>query len=323
MKEIQRKIIYCTYFDKGFLLKGLALYESLIRYSPNVELWILAFDIYTEEILKKMKLKGVKVIALKDFEDKDLLKVKLTRLLVEYIWTCTSSWTLYVLKNSKADYVVYLDSDLYFYSNPDIGVNEIKDKSLLVVKHNYSKGRENMAKISGQFNVAFNVFKNDDIGIKCLARWRKQCLDWCFLKPEEGKFGDQMYLDEWPKLYKKYLVVSKNIGLDVAPWNVAQYKISKRDSSVLINQQKLICYHFHTFKILGPMHFRRTLAYTLSKDCVKFIYEPYESELERQFVRVMKYDKDFRIEINEKSQELNIKDKFKNILGHMLKIRGD
>ena len=47
-------IIYCTYFDRGFLLKGLALHESLIRHSPNARLWVLAFDKYTENLLKKM-----------------------------------------------------------------------------------------------------------------------------------------------------------------------------------------------------------------------------------------------------------------------------
>jgi hypothetical protein len=289
-------MIYCTYFDKGFLLKGLALHASLIRHNPKAELWILAFDKYTEEILIKMKLTGVTVVALRDFEDKELLAVKATRHPVEYYWTCTPSWILYIMKKRPdAKHVIYLDGDLYFYSNPDKGVLEIGDKSLLVVEHRFPKGREGMAKTSGVFNVAFNVFKNDETGITCLKRWRNQCLDWCYWKPEDGKLGDQMYLNEWPKLYGKNLVISENVGVDAAPWNISQYKITDKDSNVYINRDQLVCYHFHQFQILGPNHFNRVLGYTLSKEAINNIYEPYEEELRKQYGIVKKFDSLFEI----------------------------
>lgn len=243
-----------------------------------------------------MKPKGMTVTALQDFEDKDLLAVKPSRHPVEYYWTCTPPWILYVLKKSKAKYAVYLDSDLYFYSDADKGVKEIGDKSLLAVEHRFPKGREILAKDSGRFNVAFNVFKNDKTGISCLNRWRKQCLDWCYWRHEDGKLGDQMYLDEWPSLYGKDLVISKNLGVDTAPWNVGQYKITNKGREVYINGDKLICYHFHQFQILGPNHFSRILGYTLSRDVIKNIYEPFEKELRNQYKEIKKFDKDFSIE---------------------------
>jgi len=293
---IQDKAIYCTYFDKNFLQKGLALHASLIKYNPEAKLWILAFDKYTEEILKKMKLKGVTVVGLKEFEDKELLAVKGTRNKVEYIWTCTPSLPLYVFRKSPTTkYVCYLDGDLYFYSSSIPAVTEIDNKSIVAVPHRFPKGLEHIAKDSGYFNVAFNVFKNDEEGIRCLKRWRNQCLDWCYWRLEDGKLGDQMYLDEWPKLYKDSLVISKNIGVDTAPWNVSQYKVTKKDNSVYINSEKLVCYHFDQFQILGPNNFSRVLGYTLSKDVVEDIYEPYEEELRRQYKIIKKYDSKFEI----------------------------
>lgn len=298
------KVIYCTYFDKGFLLKGLALHASLIRHNPAAKLWILAFDNYTEDILKKMKLKGVKVVALTDFEDRELLAIKPIRHPVEYYWTCTPSWVLYVMKNApSAKHVVYLDGDLYFYSDPDLGTAEIADKSLLVVEHRFPKGREALVNDSGRFNVAFNVFKNDKVGVTCLNRWRKQCLDWCYWKKEDGKLGDQMYLDEWPKLYGKNLVISKNLGVDAAPWNISQYKITKKDGGPYINDDKLVCYHFHQFQILGPNHFGRVLGYTLSEDVVKYIYMPYEEDLKAQYDKIVKLDISFTVKQTEKDKD--------------------
>jgi len=293
---IQDKVVFCTYFDKNFLQKGLSLHTSLIRHYPEAKLWILAFDKYTEKILNKMKLKGVTVIALNEFEDKELLAIKGTRNKVEYIWTATSSLPFYVFKKlPSADIVCYLDADLYFYSSVLPGILEIGDKSILVAEHRFPPGREHIAKDSGRFNVAFNVFRNDKVGTICLKRWRKQCIDWCYWKLEDEKLGDQMYLDEWPKLYKDNLVISKNIGVDAAPWNISQYKVSNKKGSVLLNKEKLICYHFHQFQILGPNNFSRVLGYTLSKDVIKYIYEPYEEELRKQYKIVKKYDKDFEI----------------------------
>lgn len=309
-------IVYCTYFDKGFLLKGLALHTSLIRYNPEAKLWILAFDKYTENILRKMKLKGVAIVALSDFEDKELLTVKPTRHPIEYYWTCTPSWMLYIMKKDpNVKYVTYLDGDLYFYSNSNIGVSEISDKSLLAIEHRFPKGRESMAKRSGRFNIAFNVFKNNEIGKTCLKRWREQCLNWCYWKLEDGKLGDQMYLDEWPKLYGKNLLISKNVGVDAAPWNISQYKVTNREGSTYINNDKLVCYHFHQFQILGTNHFSRVLGYTLSKDTIKYIYEPYEDELRKQYLKVRKFDRVFEIKEAEKDKGMLLRQRLAKYFG--------
>jgi len=312
----KEETIYCTYFDKGFLLKGLALHSSLIRYSPNAKLWILAFDKYTEKILNKMKLKGVTVVPLPDFEDKELLAVKPTRHPVEYYWTCTPSWILYIMKKGpEVKYVTYLDGDLYFYSDPDKGVSEIGNKSLLAVEHRFPVGREGMAKTSGRFNVAFNVFKNDKVGKECLKRWRVQCLDWCYWKLEDGKLGDQMYLDEWPKLYRKDLCISQNKGLDTAPWNVSQYQVAIKNRDLFIDEDRLVCYHFHQLQILSPNHFSRVLGYTLSKEAIKYIYESYEEELGRQYDKVKKFDANFIIEKAEKDKGMHLRERLARYFG--------
>lgn len=294
---VKSKIVYCTYFDKNFIQKGLALHSSLIKHQPDAKLWILAFDNYTKDLLAKMKLKGVTIIPLSKFEDKKLKEIKNTRSRVEYIWTLTPSWVLYVMKKTNARIVTYLDADLYFFSDPRPGVEEINTKSVLAVEHRFPKGREHMADGAGRFNVAFNVFKNDTTGIKCLKRWRDQCIEWCYWRLEDGKLGDQMYLDEWPSLYGAKMVISKNIGVNVAPWNVSQYKISNRGKDVYIDKTKLVCYHFHQFQILGPKNFSRILGYTLSKDVIDKIYKPYEEELMKQFKKVREFDPDFKIKI--------------------------
>lgn len=291
----KQNIIFCTYFDKNYLLKGLALHSSLLRHHPQAELWILCMDDYTENILTKMNLKGVILIALSDFEDEELRGVKKNRTLVEYCWTCTPSLPLYIFKKSLiVKHIVYLDADIYFYSSINPVFTELGNKSIFTVEHRYPKGQETRMKTSGRFNVGFQIFNRDKESLECLNRWREQCLKWCYWQDEDGKLGDQLYLNEWPELYKN-LVISKNLGINAAPWNIGQFIVNKNGDKIYLNEEELICYHFHQFEILGFNSFERAYGYHLSTKIVEYIYKPYEMEMTRQAQVVKNMDEEFEI----------------------------
>ena len=33
-------------------------------------------------------------------------------------------------------------------------------------------------------------------GLKALKWWRDRCLEWCYARIEDGKFGDQFYIED-------------------------------------------------------------------------------------------------------------------------------
>jgi len=311
----KQNIIFCTYFNKNYLFKGLALHASLLKHNPWVKIWILCMDTYTKNILDSMKLKGVTTISLVNFEDKELLKAKKTRSLVEYYWTCTPSLPLFIFNNClQVEKVVYLDADLYFYSSINPAFEELGNKSILTVESRYPKGQEIRIKTSGRFNVGFQIFNRDKESLMCLKRWRKQCLKWCYWRLEDGKLGDQLYLNEWPRLYKN-LVISQNLGINAAPWNISQYKICEKDRNVYLNDDKLICYHFHQYDIINENNFEYSSGYRLSKDLIKYVYKTYEIEIKRQIKFIKSIDEDFKIVPHKK----NIKE---NIRGRLIKLFG-
>ncbi len=60
---------FCTYFDRNYLPRGLALYRSLQRHCPDFQLWVLCMDRICYEVLTTLGLPGVHAIALDDYEN--------------------------------------------------------------------------------------------------------------------------------------------------------------------------------------------------------------------------------------------------------------
>lgn len=314
-KKIKRQdIAFTTYFDKNYLPKGLVMLESFCRYNPQYILFVLCFDDFTYTFLKGSKLKNVTPISLKDFEDKKLLKAKENRSLVEYYWTCTPSLPLYIFRKYKTFKVVcYLDADLCFYRSVNEAIEELGENSIYTVGHRYPKGQEGRNATSGIFNVAFQMFRRDREGLKCLNRWRKQCLDWCFWKEEDGKMGDQMYLNEWPDIYSN-IVISKNVGIDTAPWNISQYKVTKTKDGIFIDCTPLICYHFHQLKILDVNHYEYASGYKFSNNVVRYIYKPYTMSLKKAINKITKTCPKYKIP----ATVVPISIKIKNALAYLI-----
>jgi hypothetical protein len=92
---------FCTYFDRNYLPRALALYRSLREHCSEFRLWELCMDEATHEALTQLKLPEVERIALNDLERNDdlLLRAKQNRSQVEYYFTCTPSLPLYVLSH--------------------------------------------------------------------------------------------------------------------------------------------------------------------------------------------------------------------------------
>ena len=275
---------FCTLFDSNYLTRGLALHESMVRHIPDFRLFIFAFDERSYEILTELDLKNTKVISLKEFEDPKLLEVKPTRSIAEYCWTSTSSTVLYVLNNFGVDNCTYIDADICFYSSPEPIFTEMGDNSILLTEHRYSPQYNKEVK-SGRYCVQFVTFKNDERGRKALTWWRDRCLEWCYDRYEDGKFGDQLYLDDWTERFEGVHVM-QHLGGGLAAWNVQQYDFvefnGKLTGKELSSGQQfdVIFYHYHYLRFFngGKIELGRRV---LTKNVLDIFYKPYILTLDR------------------------------------------
>jgi hypothetical protein len=130
--------VYCTYFDHNYLPRGLALYHSLQRHAPGAELWVLCLSEACHRALLALDLPQLVAVRMADFEaaNADVAATRPSRSQIEYYFTCSPAWILFVLEsNADAAWVTYLDSDLFFFSSPDPIYDEMNDAAFGIVPH--------------------------------------------------------------------------------------------------------------------------------------------------------------------------------------------
>jgi len=263
---------FCTLFNTYYLAKGLALYYSLEKNCKSFHLYVFAFDEITYRVLTEKKLQHCTIIKQADFESETLLNVKKERSLAEYCWTCTPFTIKYSLEVYQLDNCTYLDADTFFYQDPIFLIERMGDNSVLITPHNYHPSYDQTA-MSGIYCVQFTTFKNDSKGLKVLDWWASACLKWCKSYYEDGKMGDQKYLDSWSYMFEGVYVL-KEKGAGLAPWNTLNYKFSSRKDTFLVDGESLIFYHYHDLKHLSNGEWYLG-GYSISPQVINDLYLPY------------------------------------------------
>lgn len=246
---------YCTYFDRGFLIQGVALARSLARCDREAVLWVLALDDFTADAMRELG--GlVRVVTLAELEagDSELAAAKGNRSRVEYYFTLSPCWPCWLLKqHAEIERITYLDADLFFFADfsPALAAMDAARASVMATAHRFPDHLRHYEQ-HGVLNVGVLSFRNDAVGRECLEDWRRRCLAWCHDRLEDGKYADQKYLDVWPAQYGSKLLVLDHAGVNLAPWNWARHRCEMAaGGGVCVDGQPLIVFHFARFRPVG------------------------------------------------------------------------
>lgn len=260
---------YCTYFDRGFLIQGVALWRSLAAHETTFVLWVLALDDFTAEILREFDDGSLRIVSVTELErsDVDLAAAKSNRTRVEFYFTLSPCWPRWILgRHPEVSQVTYVDADMFFFGS-SAAIFEQMDAagaSILVTEHRFLPWQRHYEQ-HGKFNVGILSFRNDEAGRGCLDDWRARCLAWCYDRMEDGKYADQKYLDDWPGRFGNALLVLNHAGVNLAPWNWRRHRIAisesrgrskcrneldthSRTKEVRVDGRPLIIFHFARFR---------------------------------------------------------------------------
>ena len=258
---------FVTLFDKNFLIQGICLYKSLQRVGEPFCLWIICLDTYSFDVLSRLNLSHAKLINFSDHKTRELKKIESERTKAEFCWTITPLAPILVQENEPSiERVTYLDADLWFLKSfrPIFEEFEQSKKEVLITPHYYSPTYDQSA-TSGFFCVQFVTFSKESIS-QVASDWFRNCVEWCYNRFEDGKFGDQRYLEKWPQDYPNRVCVLSNRRAILAPWN----------AQTLAYSEAIAC-HFHGFKFWGNNYDAGN--YNIPHPTIEFVYELYFTEI--------------------------------------------
>jgi hypothetical protein len=310
--------VYCTYFDHNYLARGVALYHSLQRHAPGSRLWVLCLSEPCYRTIVELNLPNLIPRRLTDFEtaDPEVAATRPHRSTIEYYFTLSPAWKLYVLNQEPlAEWVTYLDGDLYFFASPDPIYNEMGNAAFGIIPHRFPDRLAHMLRF-GIYNVGWVSTRRCEEGIAALSWWRERCIEWCYDRVEDGRFADQRYLDRLPELFPNVHIV-RHLGANLAPWNIANYRVAWLNETVMIDgRYPLLFFHFQGVKRVGRYYFNshRLFKAPFSDTVRQRIYEPYILALAAAEVVSQNSLATERIESVRKPSRVNARDHVLNIL---------
>src|SRR3989344_2253591 len=162
-----------------------------------------------------------------------------------------------------------------------ITMKEFEDKKLLAVKPTRTISEYCWTCSSSVILYCLNNFK----------------LESCVNRVENGKFGDQKYLDDWTERFQGVQVL-RHLG-GVASWNINRYDFST-ENKILTGIDKntrqkfpIVFYHFHNAKIFNIFGRVYVKGFTHKKDVLGLIYKPYSKNMTTALNLIKKIDPTF------------------------------
>src|SRR5215467_86194 len=175
-------------------------------------------------------------------------------------------------RDPSVERVTYVDADLFFFADPQLLFDEFDASGahVLITEHAYAPEYDKSAK-SGIYCVQFMPFRNSPEGRAVLHWWQDRCLEWCFARYEDGKLGDQMYLDDWTSRFSGKVHVLRQKERTLAPWNAAHF-LDREVAAVPV------FFHFHSFRVVSASKIRWHWGYRVGVNAGKY-YQRYFSEM--------------------------------------------
>lgn len=230
-------------------------------------------DTTVEAYLRELDMPEVSVIPLSEVETAALMAIKPGRTAGEYCWTLTPFVPEFVMaREPAASRVTYLDADLFFFDDPRILLNEFEANGahVLITEHAFAPEYARSVK-AGIYCVQFMTFRNTPEARGVMHWWQDRCIEWCFNRYEDGKIGDQKYLDDWPVRFPGAVHVLQQKEKTLAPWNAAHF-LDRLGASTPV------FFHFQTFRVISEQKMRWYLGYRIGAEAERF-YTRYASEM--------------------------------------------
>lgn len=243
---------FCTIITKSHLPYATALFQSIQKFGvlSRFVAYVVDGDVDTPGT-------GIEVLTTEDLANEPLaaqIRVKYYRQSVDkYRWSMKPVIMNHLL-GQGLEKVIYVDSDIYFFSDPGFLLEELDRHNILLTPHwevkdpalDFSCFVRNFK--NGLYNAGFVAINKH--AREAMIWWAKACLFKCEINRSIGLFLDQAYLNLFEVQFDRVKTL-KHKGCNVANWNIRNCPRTLKGTEVLIEDTfPIVFIHFapSTFK---------------------------------------------------------------------------
>lgn len=157
-----------------------------------------------------------------------------------------------------AEKVIYFDPDIYLFQPAELIFKALDTASIVITPHFLSPtlDQEHVYErdllVGGVFNLGFVAVSSSTGGKRFLDWWEERCLDFGFLDLRSGLFVDQKWVNFVPCFFDDVCIL-RDLGCNVAYWNLHERSISVEDGAFRINgQTPLVFFHYSGYSPKFP-----------------------------------------------------------------------
>lgn len=289
-----------NYFGLAYTLE-----ESFRKYHSDIDFITVIVDVEKHFELKNNFTNTISALEItSNYFTEDIFKEMAFKYnLTEFCTSIKATCFRYFFDFGKYDEVIYLDPDVYVFSNFDYIFKQLDTHLILLTPHILTittefKGERSERGIlsTGVFNLGFLALKNNKKIDQFLCWWEERLKVNCFNDILDSTFTDQKWFDLVPCFFNSTeLKVSDNLGLNVAPWNYFEREIEPSEKGFLvklrsgvfqnsIENDKLVFVHFSGFNypklVNGEIDQNNIQGLEVYSDQIKLCTE-YASHLQR------------------------------------------
>ncbi len=249
--SVLKKQAILTICSINYVSKALVFIESCIQHNPNFVYHLVLVDRKNPALLEKITQPNLRILWAEDLGIPNFLQKAMCFDIIELNTNVKPRVLQLLLEQFES--VLYFDPDICVFHSLQPILDELKSHSMLLTPH-YLQPIQDAKKPNdvellkfGVFNLGFIAVARHPSTSAFLRWWSDRCLELGFYEPQSGLAVDQKWMSLVPGFFE-CVSVSRNLGLNVAFWNLHERHISFRDESWWINEDTpLIFVHFSSF----------------------------------------------------------------------------
>lgn len=246
---VQNRRVAVTICALNYLGRALVLRKSFLAFHADCDFYVLLVE--RKVLAVEERNPGVSILWAEDLGIPRFFDVALKFDIVELSTNVKPTVLRRLLE--RYDSVIYIDPDIQVYAYMAPVFEALASHSVVVTPHALTPVLDGKTPADdtfsrmGAFNLGFVGVRRCDEAFAFLDWWSERCLKLGFYEPQSGLAVDQKWVDLAP-CYFPNLMILRDLGVNVAFWNLHERVLSQRDGAWVVNgTSPLYFFHFSSF----------------------------------------------------------------------------